>query len=81
MKVLELERRRRRMSGRALARSIQFHESWISHMEAGRWRPTPGSPVARGLEQFFGRSLEELLTDIPDSALAQVVAGTVGAVR
>ena len=80
MKVLELERRRRRLSGRALARAIQFHESWVSHMEAGRWRPSPGSPVGRGLERFFGRSVEELLTDIPDSALAQVLS-TVGAGR
>jgi hypothetical protein len=72
--VLELERRRKRLSKLALGRAGGFDASWVSHVEAGRWAPSPDSPIMRKLALLFGRSPEDLIRVIPDEELDLMIA-------
>lgn len=80
MKLLVRLRKERGLNQPQLARVLGVHQSWMSHVESGRYVPSPDSAAARRLVKFFGVSLAELLADITAADGERVPVG-IGAVR
>jgi transcriptional regulator with XRE-family HTH domain len=68
--ILEFERRRRGLTQRQVANALDIHESWISAIEVGRFAPSATSPVMKKIATYFGRSIEDLVRQVPDDAVA-----------
>ncbi len=71
MKVLAQARCERRFSQTQLARLLKVHPSWVAHVEAGRWTPSPTAPTVRRLVRLFGIPLVELLAEVEPAEAAR----------
>lgn len=80
MKLLVRLRKERGLNQPQLARVIDVDDSWVNHVECGRYVPSSDSAAARRLSKFFGRSLTELLDEVEAAESERVPVG-VGAVQ
>lgn len=64
MTLLEFLRRSRKTPRTALAHDLRCDSSYLGHLESGRWRPNPESPVVQRLERYFKRPIGELLAEV-----------------
>jgi len=70
MKMLEFARRTKGLSQADLAKKVLYSRSVISRLESCPVNPTEVHPrLRKALEAYFGRPLEDLLTEVETAAL------------